>query len=380
MIQLFKYVLCLLFLVGLPKNKLAQNHLPVIIANSKQAFIIENNSDTSEWFLSPEIKPDIYTLTKSPHSRKVTLMTDQGHYSVKLKAGTSIDFIVLLNGKDTCHTRFVCPELKNDKAASPALHDTIPFVLTAYNNIRCRVVLDGRDTLYLKFDSGSTGFRITREKLKQLQLPSLNGHTFRLGNNQWDNISILPVELSGQETDGRFGWDVLDGKIIEIDYDKQWFIIHTQLSTVPKGYKKQELMYKGGLLVINAKFIVKGHTYRNLFLFDTGYQRSIMLDKNLVNQKQFPLHILPMLNKTIVQNGRGDTIPLITIKNDRLRMGNITIHHIPLQVLTGSNPSGMRVHIMGNDLLKRFSTLLDFQNHVIYLKPNHLLPSDFAQY
>lgn len=369
----------LLLLLCLSGKGKAQTGLPFITATNKQAYIIEDNADTTGWFLTPEAKPDVYTVTKSPKPRRITLLTDKGRYSVKLKAGTSHDFMVILNGKDTCYTRFVCLPLKNDKTISPPVHDTIPFVLTAYNNIKCKVLLNTSDTLYLKFDSGSTGFRITKEKLKQLQLASLHGHTVSMSKSRWDNVFIHPVALSGQETDGRFGWDVLDGKIIEIDYDRQWFIIHTQLPHIPKGYKKQQLIYKSGLLVFKAQFIVKGQSYKDLFLFDSGYQRSIMLDKALSSKDHFPVNTLPVINKTMVRNGAGDTIPLITVKNDLFRMGSVSIRNIPLQVLSGPNPSGMQVHIMGNDLLKRFSTIFDFQNHVVYLKPNHLLSYDFAQ-
>jgi hypothetical protein len=39
---------------------------------------------------------------------------------------------------------------------------------------------------------------------------------------------------------------------------------------------------------------------------------------------------------------------------------------------------GVNVHYLGNDVLKRFNTVFDFQKNLIYLKPNQLYQMPYA--
>jgi len=351
----------------------AQNKLPVLMANSKKALIVEGKFDTTVWYLSPEIKPDVYTLSKSTKSKWIKIITDKSSFKIKMKPNSTKSFIVLLNGKDSCYTEFNFPKLKNDVDAIPEIHDTIPFTLTAYNNIKIKVLLDGKDSLDLKFDSGSTDFRLTKETLKKrLKLTNMDHHTFQIGKMVWENQNIHPVELSGHETEGRFGWNLFDGKIVEIDYDKNLFIVHSKKPHIGKGYGKLKIIYKKGLFAIHAKLNIKNKKFENHYLFDNGYQRSIMLDKDLVKKNKIPVDQLPILHKSFLQNGAGDTIPVLSLKNEIITIGRFSVANSPLQLLQNQNPTGSPIHILGNEFLKRFNTILDFQKNVVYLKPNHL--------
>ena len=48
------------------------------------------------------------------------------------------------------------------------------------------------------------------------------------------------------------------------------------------------------------------------------------------------------------------------------------------QKLSGNNPARFKTHILGNDVLKRFNTILDFQHNYIYLRPNRLVNLPYA--
>ena len=50
---------------------------------------------------------------------------------------------------------------------------------------------------------------------------------------------------------------------------------------------------------------------------------------------------------------------------------------IPSWLLGSRNPAGFSVNLFGNDLLKRFNMILDFQNDRLYLKPNGLMKMPF---
>jgi hypothetical protein len=126
------------------------------------------------------------------------------------------------------------------------------------------------------------------------------------------------------------------------------------------------------LFCIEGTLEVQGKKYQNRFLFDNGYQRTIMLDTTLLARQNFPGD-LKAIKKTIMQNGQGKEFPVVTVNNEKLILGNSSLLNIPAQKLATANPAGFPVHILGNEVLKRFNTILDFQKNHIYLKPNKLM-------
>jgi hypothetical protein len=369
-----KFLLVLSFLASLSLS-FAQKNLPIIKASSKKACIIEGKDDSYNWYLSPETKPDIHTVSKITKPTRIAFYTDIDSIKVELKPNENFDFIVLLNNKDTCFTRMQAWPLKNYAKQKPVVHDTLPFILTEFNNIKIKAVLNKVDTLFLKFDSGTTGLLLTNNAIKQKTHITNTAHaenTLQLGNVSWDSLQIYPVELSGQGTDGRFGWDLFDGKIVEIDYDKSIFIVHSQLPKTSKAYSKFDIVYTHTLFCIQGELQIKNKRYKNRFLFDNGYQRTMMLDTVLMHEQGYPEN-LQVIKKVIMKNGQGKEIPVITVDNERLNLGKQVLFHIPVQVMTTDNPARFKTHILGNEVLKRFNTLLDFQNNQVYLKANSLL-------
>ena len=61
------------------------------------------------------------------------------------------------------------------------------------------------------------------------------------------------------------------------------------------------------------------------------------------------------------------------VEINKIGFDNICANHIPVQLLSTPNPARFKTHILGNELLKRFITALDFQNDFVYMKPNSLM-------
>jgi len=364
-----------LILIFITAASFAQKSVIVIKANSKKAFIIEGEDDRHNWNLSPETKLDVYTITKSIKPQWVKFYTDIDSIKVKIKPGKHFDFIVLLDNKDSCHTRIESPPIKNYSKKRPVTHDTIPFTLTDFNNVKIKAILNNTDTLNLMFDSGTTGLLLTNAAIKNKTHLSNNSkadNTLKIRNLVWDSLQVYPVELSGQGTDGRFGWDLFDGKIVEIDYDKSIFIVQTNLPRINEVYSKLNMEYMHTLFCITGELEIKNKKYKNRFLFDNGYQRTAMLDTVLMNEQHYPKD-LTVIKKVIMKNGQGKDVPIITVNNEQLNLGKQVLLNIPVQLLATSNPARFKTHILGNEVLKRFNTILDFQNNFVYLKPNGLM-------
>ena len=285
----------------------AQATLPIVRANSQRALILEGADEHHAWQIDPAVKLDVHIITKSPAAKWVCFRTDVDSIRVRLRHGQQFDFWVLLNGTDTCLTRLVSPS-PISWARRPATHDTLPFVLTEFNNIKLKAVINETDTLDLKFDSGTTGLLLTNEAIRHKIHPEKpGGNKLRLGHLTWDSLQIYPVELSGQGTDGRFGWDLFDGRVVEIDYDHSRFIVHSRLPPIGKAYARLPIQYSYGLFCIRAQLEAHGKKYPSRFLVDNGYQRTLMLDTALLARQRYPQD-MPVIKKTIMRNGQGQEI------------------------------------------------------------------------
>ncbi len=366
----------------------AQKTMRVVKANSDKTYFVEDkNGVKNNWYLDPSIPLDVYEVNKTSKPKWVEFHTDVESFKMKIKPGERYDFIVLLNGKDSCFNQIYSKApLTQFKELQPATHDTIPFELTKGNNIKIKVLLNGIDSLLLHFDTGATGVVMTHDaianrshllenekegfKTQDYQiLKTLS--TLQIGNFSWDKLPIFPVTLSPKGTDGHFGWDFFEGRILEIDYDKKILIVHSSLPKKPKGYAKMEIEYINTLFCIEGKLKAKGRTFKNRFLFDTGYQRAILLDSVLVQEQAFPKD-LPLLKLTELRNGQGKVFRTKIVNADAMKLGKYSLSNIPTQLLDTQNPARFKTNIFGNEFLKRFNTILDFQNNYIYLKPNSL--------
>jgi len=56
-----------------------------------------------------------------------------------------------------------------------------------------------------------------------------------------------------------------------------------------------------------------------------------------------------------------------------LKVNKIPLQNIPTYLLGSKNPVGFEMNYFGNDLLKRFNTIVDLKKDQVYLKPNKLI-------
>ncbi|WP_223607533.1 hypothetical protein [Chryseobacterium sp. OSA05B] len=366
----------------------AQKKLPVIKANSNRMTILEkDNGLTTDWNADPKIKLDVYTTSKLDTEKKtIKVKTDIDSATFTIKKGQNKDFIVLLKGKDSCMTRITSLPPKNFSKVKPVFHDTIKLSINEQNTMFVKTVLNKTDTLILNFDTGSSDLTLTRENLKNKIKSSLTSgsNVLEIGNRVYQDFRIYPADLAGHGTEGRFGWDLFDGMIVELNYDKGIMAVHSQL---PKEVKKDKSYSKLTIKYFNNVFFVEGSikqgksTNTDWYLFDTGYQRTIMLDGPMLKEQGFPVHTMKEIRRVVMRGGQGNEVPVITSGLESFTLGKYTLTNIPVQVLSQSRlVSRSRMHILGNEILKRFNVFFDFQNNVVYLKPNKLMDEKYIEH
>jgi len=366
-----------ILLICLSFNIFAQDKLPIVRANSKTATVYEEGNSASRWGINPKVSLDVYTTNKFRKFKKVKFKTDIDSITFQLKAGEKKNFIVLMNGKDSCLTQIQARNLTNYSRLKPEVHDSIAFSVNQYNTNLVNIVLNETDSLTMNFDSGATEMSLTNgvldKKLKSKPKLYNTIHQIKLGKRLYKS-KIYDTQTVGHEADGLLGWDLFDGMIVELNYDKNAMIIHSKF---PENVKSNPHFYKFNISYINdrpfieSKIKQNGVTNSNWFLFDLGYQRTVMLDNDLLKQNNFPVSQMEVIKKQIVRGTQNNEIPIITANLETLQIGPFALQNVPAQILTQNKPMhGINIHILGNEVLKRFHTFFDFQKDVIYLMPN----------
>ena len=376
----------------------AQTHLPVIMATSKKVTIKDGGFiDKDAWTLSPENRPDVYTADRTRKTKWVTFYTDIDSIRVKVKPGTRYNFVILFNGKDSCYTQ-IASAIPPETSPHPqdTKSDTIPFTLTAYNAIKVKAIIDNSDTLAVHFDASSFSFHLTRDAiLKKTNLlpvqpdavagnftPDYNrlrqAGKLQIGSAVWTNPEILPTAATAHDMDGRLGWTLFDGKMIQVDYDRNLLIISHELPKELKGYTKVKIEFIRSIPCIEGSFEINGKKYTGRFAMDTGSEEAIILDGSWTNNVGFPqsLHVIKL---STLSDAGGNKYETKLVSAPSFGIKKFVLSAIPTMMINGSRSSGSGINYLGNDLLKRFNIIMDFKHDCIYLKPNKLFYTPYRK-
>jgi hypothetical protein len=384
--------LCLFIPLLIIQSVFAQTKLPVIKATSKSVAINDGGYlDKNAWSLSPKARPDIFTADRTRKTKWVTFYTDIDSIRVKVKPGTKFNFIVLLNGKDSCYIQIASAIPAEVKPKGDlAKNDTIPFTLTSFNAIMVKAVMNNTDTLKLHFDISSFDVHLTRDAiLKRTSLlsnqpdaiagkakPDYNNLSkvfkLQMGSLIVNDPPVLPTVITADEMDGRFGWNLFEGKQIKVDYDHNRLIVYGKMPRLPIGYVRTKIEFVRSEVCIKGTFKIENKKYTGFFAMDTGSALAAILDSGWMAKQNFPKN-LKLIKASLLSDPRGVKYQIKIVSTPQFNIGEFAFTDIPTLLLnTKRNPSGFEVNYLGNDLLKRFNMILDFKNDYLYLQPNKL--------
>lgn len=358
--------LLVLLLSILTQAVFAQTKLPVIKANTNKVSIEDGGRlYKNAWTLSPKAKPDIYIADRTRQTKWVIFYTDIDSIRLKVKPGSSQDFIILLNGHDSCYTRIQSAVPLVTNLTSSTRSDTIPFRLTAYNAIAIKAIINNKDTLNLHFDASSLGIHF----LKQARKGTVN--TLRIGTLEIMNPEISTTNNTAQEMDGRIGFDVFEGKQIELNYDQSIMVIHSRLPPT-KGYTRSKLLFNNGFPCVKGSFKLGCKNLTGLFTLDNGSSTALVLDSGWAAKANIAGQC-PLLHTSIIRDANGKAYETKIVQAPVFNFSRFELIKVPTTIFAGSTPFGYEVNFLGNDVLKRFNTIIDLKNDEIYFKENQLM-------
>lgn len=258
-----------------------------------------------------------------------------------------------------------------------------------------------KDTLNFIFDTGSGGISLDSLTADLLGLPTVKTERTIRGiggikqvNFAYKRSLILPgltvdsldfhinnydllTSAYGIKVDGIIGFSVLKRYIVTLNYDDSTIAFYT-----PGLFKYP----KGGYLISPyfttlpfSDVVVKDEKVTNSkFIFDTGAGLCMLFSEDFIEDSSF----LNKKKKIFTTYGEGiggkKAMQLTVIKE--VKLGPFKFKRVPVFIFNDeynvtSYPSGKGV--IGNDLLRRFNVILNYQEQSIYIKPNTHFNSGF---
>jgi hypothetical protein len=176
--------------------------------------------------------------------------------------------------------------------------------------------------------------------------------------------------------DGKFGWMLFDGKFLEINYSENLLIVHPKKPAGLKKYTKLPIEWVRPFICIKASLKVDSKKYEGTFLLDSGANQALIIDRDWAKAQNFPKD-LEVLKSTTLRDPRGNEFEAKTVKCPSLLVKKDELLNVPATILAGPNPTGFPINYFGNEVMKRYDTILDFQNDVIYFRASKLGDTPF---
>jgi Aspartyl protease len=392
-----KIILSSFALILFGQSSFAQQNLPIIKASSNSVDVrIYGFLKKEDWTIDPKKSIDVYYIRRTKNSTPITFITNMDSISFDVKKGIDYDFIILLNGKDSCYTRVKTLKTYRTPCQNCVIsQDTIPFTLGRDNRMYIDGKINDSETIKILYDNGAEGTGLAKSALDKVKL-NIDGtgesrgtggtiqtqtsstNKLQIGKLIWDDEFIsIGNKKYGIGADAIVGYSMFSDKVVEIDYDKSVMIIHDKLPQTT-GYAKVNVQFYDFLPSVEASLIVGNKVCKDWFLIDIGASGTAMVNTYCATKNS--------LYNTMEKIGEGATTGIGNdkIKNELVILPKLLISEkellqVPINIeLPSKSPTGLG-NLLGMDVLKRFNTIIDYPNSTIYLKPNNLLNTPFKK-
>lgn len=286
------------------------------------------------------------------------------------------------------------PLLKAHSDCCAPKSDTIPFHITAHNNIVIEALLNEQDTVRLMFHTAASGITLIQEATARLTSIKWNhtdtvnswggqsearysaSNSLKMGNQAWRNLEIWENRNSGPGTDGKFGPELFENKAIEVDFDRKQLVIHSKLPNKASKFKKLKLAFEDGFMFVSGTSYVNKKAYENRFLIHSGYGGTILYDDEFVAKTEIG-QAIEIIDVQELKDSYGNV--LLTKKGylPKFKLGGCRFKNVPVGFFEGAI-ARQKMSVIGGDLIKRFNLIIDAERGFIYVQRNRLAKLGFG--
>lgn len=276
----------------------------------------------------------------------------------------------------------------------PAL---IPFSLEN-NSVYLQGKVNAVDNVKFLFDTGADGSVININSKKKVDLKidgksqnkGSNGvntvdysshNTVQFGDIQKTDVLFTLIPYGEVNFDGVFGTDLMKGKIIEIDYQKNVlrFYDENDRSIDLSGYEKMKLHLIDNYPAVESSITVNGKEYSGYFGLDSGADDALTIASPYARKNSLA-STMKTIGKATAQGSDGSVYEMPVVLCPSITFAQKFLYNVPITLSSsteGIDASEKMAGFFGNAFLKRFNTIIDFKNQFIYFKLNKHLYSEF---
>jgi hypothetical protein len=207
------------------------------------------------------------------------------------------------------------------------------------------------------------------------------GIKLQLGNVIGLNRSILVLEedyiqfetFTGMNIHGILGADFFRRFVVKINYHKQVIsLIAPRHFTPPSNYSCLPIQIERYKPYYNALVYTSQDSMLELkLLLDTGASLAMLLEVSSHPNLELPERVIPStLGLGLGGDVKGYMGKITALNLQGFEIPEVITHFQDLSFLTDSLPVYNRNGLIGNDILSKFTLIIDYYNQKLYLSPN----------
>jgi hypothetical protein len=186
-----------------------------------------------------------------------------------------------------------------------------------------------------------------------------------------DNASNIS-QVIGESIHGILSASLFSQYFIEIDFKHHWLILHEKGYEIPNTFKSIDIdIYKNKpYLKVNINNNSSTSQLMNLLL-DTGASLSLLMYSDSATLVSMPDKIIPgYLGSGLGGMLTGYVGKINSMKFDSFLLPGVITHFLKIQTPIGRTESLIKNGLIGNQILDKFTIILDYQNEKLFVRPN----------
>lgn len=296
-----------------------------------------------------------------------------------------------------CFMSFPCFAQAQEEFVQPTakLLTTFPFRQFSGGVILIKGLLnDNKDSLNFILDTGSGGISLDSQTVfnlkiaNQLSDKTIRGiagirkvnfaynNTLRLPGLRIDSLNFhindydILTSVYGEHIDGIIGYSFFNRYIVKINYDSLLIHVYSKGSMkYPKGgYLLRPLLVN---LLIQSARISDQHDRTARFYFDTGAGLCLLLSSDFVEDSTLFSPKRKRVSTQVEGLGGKKQMELTTVKN--FKLGPYKFKRVPAYIFDDEYNVTSYPYLgglIGNDLLRRFNVIINYEKRDVYITPN----------
>ena len=395
-----------MLVVGASLAASAQRHLPVLRATQPKLNIREGQGLYRDvWGVSSAARPDVFVAQPFTGKKRLVFYSDLDSLVFWVKPRQTYNFVVLVAGRDSAFTQItthggqkpsLVPKLVYTRLRPGATGpDTLRFELDKNFGIHVQSRLNGSAPLDFLVDTGAGAVVLTAAAARQRvplrvdgqtinagadgrrSVPTSSGNVLEIAGLRWPQVSLLTIDYAGGAAfDGVLGWVAFENRIVEIDYERRYLVVHDRLPALAADYAPVELQLRNGLPFIKCTLTANGQPSEGWFDLDTGSDGGLVVGQRFA--ADHGLTGLPRLGTAHASGSAGGTVRQAIVALPKLKVGAYELYQLPLYINEQDPAGGATAENIGSTILKRFNLVLDFRAQRAYLRPNRYLYAPIA--